>query len=115
MPRPAAITFDVYGTLTQWDQALAAAMGDILNTHEHSEADVKLAASACNAEALRLEAIGAFRSYRAILLDALRPALATAGLAPTPADEEMLIHRLSRVPPFPEVPSVLAELGPEPN
>ena len=79
-------------------------MTEILRRRGRPDADVQVAANACNAEALRLEAVGAFRSYRVILREALRPAMATAGLTSIPADSDLLIERLSRVPPFPEAP-----------
>ena len=109
--RPAAITFDVYGTLVEWDQSLAAVIKEILEGYGLRDAGIQTATNACNAEALRLEAIGPFRSYRLILREALKPAMATAGVTPTSADADLLIQRLSRVPPFPEVPGVIAELA----
>ena len=113
MPRPAAITFDVYGTLAQWDETAADALREVLTRHGRGDADLELASSVFEAQSRLLQAQGAFRSYRRILRDSLRPALAVAGLEPTPEDAETVLGRLARMPPFPDAPPTLAALARE--
>ena len=103
--RPEVITFDVYGTLSQWDQTLEAALREIFQGRAAPRATCRLRRTPATRRLLRLEAVGAFRSYRLILRDALRPAMATAGLTRAGADGGPRIERLRRVRPFPEVPS----------
>ena len=111
MARPSVVTFDVYGTLTRWDETVADAFVQVLASHGRADAEVGLACEVFEAASRRLQAEGAFRSYRGILRDSLRPALATAGLTPTERDVAAVLGRLSRVPPFPEGPSVLGTLA----
>lgn len=107
------ITFDVYGTLARWDETVHEAIGGVLAARSRGDADIALAANAFEAESCRLQTVGAFRSYRSILRDSLEPAFATAGCKPTPEEAESILGRLSRVPPFPDVPPVLAALARE--
>ncbi|WP_187278831.1 HAD family hydrolase [Methylobacterium sp. WL12] len=110
MAKSLVITFDVYGTLTQWDETVRDALGSILVARGRSGADVERVANAFEAESRRLQTVGAFRSYRSILRDSLRPALAVAAMEATAEDADVMIERLACVPSFPEVPSVLAAL-----
>jgi len=111
MPRPIAITFDVYGTLAQWDETVADALCQVLTQHGRGDADLGLVANAFEAESRRLQSQGAFRSYRSILRDSLRPALAVACLEPTAEDAEAVLGQLARVPPFVDAPPALATLA----
>ena len=113
MPRTAAITFDVYGTLAQWDETAADALHQVLTKHGRGDADLELVASVFEAQSRLLQTQGAFRSYRSILRDSLHSALAVAGLEPTPEDAEMVLSRLARMPPFPDAPPALAALAQE--
>ncbi len=79
MPHPTTITFDVYGTLVRWDETVQDAIRHVL-AGRRADADVALAADVFEAESRRLQTVGAFRSYRGILRDSLRPAFATAGI-----------------------------------
>lgn len=111
MPPPSVITFDVYGTLAQWDETVRDALSTVFADRGRADSDLELACGAFEAESRRLQAAGAFRPYQDILRDSLRPALATAGLTPSKPDIATILGRLSRVPPFPEVPVALAALA----
>ena len=113
MARPTTITFDVYGPLVQWDAPVRDAFRDVFARRGRAEADVALAADAFEAESRRLQAVGAFRSYRGILRDSIRPALATAGLMPGQEDADAILGRLARVTPFADAPPTLAALARE--
>lgn len=105
------VTFDVYGTLVQWDQAVEEGLRAILDGYGSSGTDVQLAANAFEAESRRLQTVGAFRSYREILRSSLRPALATAGVADTPQDGETMLAHLSRISAYADAPPALAALS----
>ena len=105
------ITFDVYGTLVQWDEALTRALGEILAAHNRPAEDIKQVFNVFGAESSRLQADGPFRSFAEILRDSLAPAAATVGVRTGERDETSLLATLRKVPPHAEVPSVLARLA----
>ena len=111
MPKPRFVTFDVYGTLLQWDQAVRGALKVLLDHHGRVDIDLLLACDAFEAESRRLQTVGAFRSFRGILRQSLRPACATAGFEPTAEEVDLVISMISGLEPFPEVPTVLADLA----
>jgi 2-haloalkanoic acid dehalogenase type II len=106
------ITFDFYGTLVQWHEALSAAAGEILA--RHGLPDVKAAAMmhVFHIEGRRLRDAGAYQSYRAVLRESLRLAMETCGVIMTEADFDCLQAWVSKIAPHPEVTGVLAELKP---
>ncbi len=110
MSRPAAISFDVYGTLTRWDETVSDALRHLLTSRGRADFRVDPFVRIFEAESRRLQAEGAFRSYRSILRDSLHLAFTTAGLAPTEEETREVLRRLSRVPPFPDAPPALATL-----
>ena len=61
MACPSTITFDVYGTLTRWDEAVADAFAEVLAGHGRADADVGFACGAFEAASRRLQAEDAFR------------------------------------------------------
>ena len=112
-PAPKVITFDCYGTLVQWGEAVQSAAQAILATRR-PEADARAGASAL---ALRLRAAALnhqqrppYRDYRSVLRSALAEALASAGYVAEPRDEETLLTILRRIEPHPEVPATLERL-----
>ena len=112
-PPPKVITFDCYGTLVRWPDAMRQAAAAILARHLGAAAPPGQAA----AMAERLRAVAGeeqqrppFRAYPAILQASLTQALAEAGHAATPDDLVLLRSILGRIAPHPEVPAALARL-----
>ena len=104
------ITFDFYGTLVQWHEALSAAAAEILA--QHSLPDVKAAPMmhVFHIEGRRLRDAGAYQPYRGVLRESLRLAMETCGVIMTEADFDCLLAWVAKIPPHPEVPAVLRQL-----
>ncbi|MCJ2121153.1 HAD family hydrolase [Methylobacterium sp. J-077] len=112
-PVPKIITFDCYGTLVQWHDAVRSAARAILAGRlPKTDAQDR---SAALADRLRSIAVdrqqrSPFREYKSVLRSALAEALAEAGHPAKPEDEDTLLTILSRIEPHPEVPSALDRL-----
>lgn len=106
------ITFDFYGTLVQWHEAVEAGFAEILRRHKRFDAPKQIAAMAqdFSTEGRRLRDTPPWRSYRAILRDSIAYAMERVAMKPEPADIDGMIARLSNIPAHPEVPAALAEL-----
>ena len=107
--RPSWLTFDCYGTLVQWDETLSAALERILTAHGVADRLPDLVAAYERQEAA-LEAERPHRRFRDVTRTALLRALEDLGLAGGSPDADALVEAISAVPPFPEVPGVLARL-----
>jgi 2-haloacid dehalogenase len=108
------ITFDCYGTLVQWHDAVRRAAASILERHLSAPASTESIASF----AARLREIAMehqqqspFRDYEAVLDASLNQALRETGHNATAADLETLLATLGRIEPHPDVPEALARLG----
>ena len=112
-PPPKVITFDCYGTLVRWHDAVREAARTILSGHTRgNEADDQAAALA---DRLRERAVARqerppFRDYKSVLRSSLDDVLAEAGYAATPRDQDTLWSILRRIEPHPEVPAALDRL-----
>lgn len=107
------ITFDCYGTLVQWHDAVRRAAASILERHLSAHASTESVASF----AARLREIAMehqqqspFRDYEAVLDASLNQALRETGHDATAADLETLLATLGRIEPHPDVPEALARL-----
>lgn len=107
------ITFDCYGTLVQWHDAVRRAAASILERHLSAHASTESVASF----AARLREIAMehqqqspFRGYEAVLDASLNQALRETGHDATAADLETLLTTLGRIEPHPDVPEALARL-----
>ncbi len=107
------ITFDCYGTLVQWHDAVRRAAASILERHQSAPASTESIASF----AVRLREIAMehqqqspFRDYEAVLDASLNQALRETGHDATAADLETLLATLGRIEPHPDVPEALARL-----
>ncbi|MCJ2058167.1 hypothetical protein MKL09_16575 [Methylobacterium sp. J-048] len=58
MTRPSFITFDVYGTLTRWDEKVADAFTEVLADHGRADAHIGLVCEAFEAKSRRLQTEG---------------------------------------------------------
>ncbi len=102
--------FDCYGTLVQWPERLEDLLERITLRH----------AAVANPNELRQSfrrhqhrlAAGPYQRYIAILAEALQSTLAEIGVTVNEADHAQFIDGLRDVPPYPDVPEALRELGP---
>jgi 2-haloacid dehalogenase len=111
-PTPKVITFDCYGTLVQWHQAVRNAAHSVLAAHHMcvSEAQASTLADEVRAKATVQQQRQPYRSYASVLRASLEEALAAAGQAATEEDHQTLWSTLSRIPPHPDTPAALARL-----
>lgn len=112
-PVPTIITFDCYGTLVQWHDAVRSAARAIL-ARRLAKTDAEDQAVAL-ADRLRSAAVERqqglpYCDYKSVLRSALAIALAEAGHTATPEDEGALLSTLSRIEPHPDVPAALERL-----
>ena len=112
-PVPTVITFDCYGTLVRWHDAVRSAARAIL-AGRLTEPDAR---DRSGALADRLRSAAAERQqrppycdYKSVLRSALAATLAEAGHEAKPEDAAMLLSTLSRIEPHPEVPAALERL-----
>ena len=110
MATETVVTFDFYGTLVQWHEALEAFARDVLLRQGRAATEAASLLADFAGEGRRLRDGPTYRPYREILRDSLTFALERAGLAPSAAESATLIERLSCIPPHPDVPPALAEL-----
>jgi len=105
MPRADWLTFDCYGTLIDWEDGLADALGPFLGSGQDRRA---LAARYIEIEA-QVEH-EAYRAYRDVLAEASARLMREVGHPLPPARERVLPDSLPRWRPFPEVPDALRRL-----
>jgi 2-haloacid dehalogenase len=104
-----AITFDCYGTLVDWEQGLADALGAICARHGLRPGREELLAYFAAVEA-PIQA-GPFLPYREVLRGATRQVAARLGFVPDEADLGALAASLPDWPPFPDTVTALRRLG----
>jgi 2-haloacid dehalogenase len=111
--KPSVITFDCYGTLVQWYQAVTSGVSTVLQAHRGDAGSMQTeeVIGDFRKEAYRLQADPVYQPYKTILTAALKVALAKQGLDAAPGDGDRFLSRLRAVPPHPETPSVLRRLG----
>lgn len=107
------ITFDCYGTLVQWHDAVRRAAASILERHLSAPASTESIASFAvrlRESAMEHQQQSPFRDYEAVLDASLNQALRETGHDATAADLETLLATLGRIEPHPDVPEALARL-----
>ena len=110
MAPPRVVTFDFYGTMVQWHQALETAMGEVLARKGAPGGKAPSLLRVFHETGRALRDSPPMRSYRSVLRMSLAAALAEHGLACDREDVALLMGRVSRIPAFPEVPAVLKRL-----
>ena len=104
----AAISFDCFGTLIDWESGIVAAMQPLLARHELVSGPEELLAAYARAEAA-VEA-GPYRPYREVLRRTVAAMAKDLGFAPQPGELEVLVASLPSWPPFPDTRASLAAL-----
>ena len=104
------ITFDFYGTLVQWHEALEIAFREMLARRGLPADGTASLLADFAAEGRRLRDTPPWKPYREVLHDSVVFALKRAGLQAEAADSDGLIARVSCIPLHPDVPAALAEL-----
>ena len=110
MAQAQVITFDFYGTLVQWHEALDIAFREMLVRRALPTSGTAALASDFAAEGRRLRDTPPWKPYREVLRDSVVFALKRAGLVAQEVDSEGLIAQVSCIPVHPDVPAALAEL-----
>jgi 2-haloacid dehalogenase len=113
-PKPKFITFDCYGTLVQWHQALRTGVRAVLARHV-GETAVDEGVVANIVEALRSKSMEKqqrppYCDYKTVLQSSLGEAMAGNGLSLRPDEGETFLSHLCTIPPHPEVPAALQRL-----
>ena len=106
--RPKWLTFDCYGTLTQWDEGLLAAVNAILAKQTGTDVDADTLIEVYDKYEHQLEQTPPHRSFRDVAGTGLEMAMQELGLSYEPSDIEILTTSISKMPPFPEVEASLA-------
>jgi len=110
MSGESVITFDFYGTLVQWHEALELTFREMLARRGLPASGTAALLGDFAAEGRRLRDTPPWKPYRDVLRDSVVFALQRAGLSAVAADTDELIAGVSRIPPHPDVPAALAEL-----
>lgn len=111
--RTKVITFDCYGTLVQWHDAVRRAAASILERHltvTASKESIASFAARLREIAIEHQQQSPFLEYETVLGASLNQALREAGHDATAADLETLLATLRRIEPHPDVPEALARL-----
>jgi 2-haloacid dehalogenase len=104
-----ALTFDVYGTLIDWETGLAEAFRPILRGHGIETDDETVLAQYAGHEA-RAEA-GPYLRYRDVLAAGLRGVCVEFGFEPTASEVAAFSSSVADWPAFPDSAAALARLG----
>ena len=109
--RFAALTFDCYGTLIDWEAGISTGIRNVLDAHGAGGGidDEALLVAYAEAEA-ELEA-GPYLPYRDVLGQALRRVCAAHGIAPTDTEVEGFGGSVADWPAFPDSADALARLA----
>ncbi|NWD48126.1 HAD family hydrolase, partial [Pseudomonas gingeri] len=108
--KPTWLTFDCYGTLIQWDEGVRAALTQILQKYDRSDIALKDIIAWHDDREHELEQSVPFMKFRKIVAQSFVEAMAHFGVTTDQADFDILIGRISAMPPFPEVVAALTEL-----
>ncbi|GAB4458636.1 MAG: haloacid dehalogenase type II [Armatimonadaceae bacterium] len=105
----AAVTFDCYGTLIDWEQGILHALQPLFRRHGLTLSDDALLELFARHEAA-IEA-EEYVPYRTVLRETLRGMADEEGIALKPGDEETLTDSLGNWPAFPDSEAALKALG----
>ena len=102
------LTFDVYGTLIDWEQGIVAALQPIVEAHgSHLSDEVVLGIYARHETALEE---GPYLTYREILVQSLERIGLELGFKPSAAQGEAFSHSVGDWPAFPDSQAALGRL-----
>ncbi|HET6201452.1 MAG TPA: haloacid dehalogenase type II [Planctomycetota bacterium] len=107
---PAAITFDCYGTLIDWNRGIEAAIAAVPSLRRLSESD--RSSVRARREAIELERFlsEGYRPYREILAESLREAARERGIGVPAAEAEAFAASMGGWPPHPDAREGLRRL-----
>ena len=108
-PGFAALTFDCYGTLIDWETGILAALRTLLRAHAISLPESEVLESYARLEA-EAEA-GTYKPYRKVLRSVVEGFGRTHGFAPTAAESRVLEESLPSWEPFPDTVTALQALA----
>nr|WP_180203366.1 haloacid dehalogenase type II [Pseudomonas sp. SbOxS1]NYU03038.1 haloacid dehalogenase type II [Pseudomonas sp. SbOxS1] len=108
--KPTWLTFDCYGTLIQWDEGVRAALTEILEKRGRTDIAIKDIIAWHDGREHELEQSVPFMKFRQIVSMSFIEAMAHFGVTTDSSDFELLLSRISAMPPFPEVVAALTEL-----
>ncbi len=108
--KPLWLTFDCYGTLIQWDEGLLAAVKQILVQQTDHSIDPDTLIEIYDKYEHQLEQSTPHRKFKDVAGKALEMAMIELGLAYQASDIDILTSSISKMPPFAEVVSTLAQL-----
>lgn len=109
-PRPEWLTFDCYGTLVEWDEALTRTFARILERDGSMKIDARRLREAYDRIEFSLEQQGGFTPFDTIAAEALRRTAAEHQLPFVSSDADDFLEAIRAIPPFPEVPPTLRQL-----
>ena len=108
--RPKWLTFDCYGTLTQWDEGLTAAVTRILAANNGQSVELSTFLEIYDRHEHELEQNPPHRTFRDVSATALARSMAELGLSLSEGSAEILTDNISSMSPFSEVVETLATL-----
>ena len=103
------VSFDCYGTLVDWETGIAAAIGEVLDTHGMSRSPAEILSLYADIEP-GVEASQPFLTYRQVLRGVMGAVGARLGFQCTDSELDCLTDSLPNWPVFPEVVDALHEL-----
>jgi 2-haloacid dehalogenase len=108
-PKPSWLSFDCYGTLTQWDEGLLLAIEQILAQQKNNQVAARTLIETYDRYEHELEQTPPHQSFRNVAGSALALAMRELELSYESSDIEILTSNISSMPPFAEVPQALAQ------
>ena len=106
--RFAALSFDCYGTLIDWERGILGALEPVLRRHGLTPAGDELLGMYAAAE-VEAEA-GPFVPYRDVLRQVMMHLAAALAFRPSPGELDCLVRSLPDWPPFPDTVAALRAL-----
>ena len=110
--RPAAITFDCYGTLIDWNRGIETAIAAVPSLRSLSDRARREIRERREAIEFERHLPGAWRPYREVLAESLRDAAREGGIDVPAAEAASFAASMGRWPPHPDAPPALLRLRP---
>lgn len=104
----AALTFDCYGTLIDWESGILGALGSVLTRHGIVLAEEEILSLYADLES-QIEA-GPYMRYRDVLREVMHMAGEVLAFDPLPGEWDVLAESLAGWLPFPDTAAALAAL-----
>ncbi len=103
-----ALSFDCYGTLTDWETGITRALRSVLETHDQSPPDEEILRLYSTFE--RRNQSGGFMPYRAVLRMVTYDFASHYGFGLDEGEDQALVQSLPNWPPFPDTINALRAL-----